>query len=113
MPTVDVVQNSLAAGEPLTATASRAPIWILLEYNEVLGANALEHSNLPERVKKFLLTTSANLPNARFQFIKQNGSSEGIRLYIAQAHPINPLLYRFKLESYDDLLDIDIEAIAT
>jgi hypothetical protein len=113
MPTTDIAQYSLAAGEPLTATASRASIWILLEYNEVWGAKALEESNLPERVKKLLLATSANLPNVRFQFIKQNGSNEGIRFYIAQAHPINPMLYRFKLESYDDLLDMDIEAVAS
>jgi hypothetical protein len=113
MPTADIAQYSLAAGEPLTATASRASIWILLEYNEAWGAKALEESNLPERVKKLLITQSATLPNVRFQFIKQGGKNKGIRFYIAQAHPINPLLYRFKLESYDDLLDMDIEAIVT
>jgi len=113
MATVDIAQYSLAAGEPLTATAARASIWILLEYNEAWGAKALEESNLPERVKQLLITQSASLPNVRFQFIKQGGNRHSIRFYVAHAHPVNPMLFRFKLESYDDLLDMDIAAIAS
>ena len=44
MPTADIAQYSLAMGEPLTATAPRASIWLLLEYNEVWGAKALEET---------------------------------------------------------------------
>jgi hypothetical protein len=113
MPTADIAQYSLAAGEPLTATASRASIWILLEYNEAWGAKALEESNLSEYVKNFLLAQSTSLPNVRFQFIKQGGNHQGIRFYVAHAHPIKPMLFRFNLESYDDLLDMDIAAIAS
>src|SRR4051794_32426892 len=112
MPTADIAQYSLAAGEPLTATASRASIWILLEYNETWGAKALEESNLPERVKTLLTSLSASLPNVRFQFIKQGGSRQDIRFYVAHAHPVNPMLFRFRLESYEDLLDMDISGIA-
>ncbi len=113
MPTADIAQFSLVAGEPLTATTSRASIWILLEYNDTWGAKALEESNLPERVKHLLMTLSASLPQARFQFIKQGGNNQGIRFYVAKAHPINPLLFRFRLESYEDLLDMDVAAIAS
>lgn len=113
MPTSDIAQYSLAAGESLTATAAYTSIWLLLEYNEAWGAKALEESNLPERVKNLLLTQVAALPNARFQFIKQSSSNQGIRFYIAHAHPITPMLYRFRLESYEDLLDMDIAAIAS
>ena len=113
MPTADIAQYSLVAGEPLTATASRASIWILLEYNEAWGAKALEESNLSERVKHLLLSQSASLPNVRFQFIKQGGVHDGIRFYVARAHPANPMLFRFTLESYDDLLDMDIAAITS
>ncbi len=113
MPTADIAQYSLTAGEPLTATASRASIWILLEYNEVWGAKALEESNLPERVKNLLINQSASLPNVRFQFIKQAGNSQGIRFYVAHANPVNPMLFRFRLESYEDLLDMNIEEIAS
>jgi len=113
MPTADIAQYSLAAGEPLTATAVRASIWILLEYNEAWGAKALEESNLSEHVKHLLLTQLASLPNVRFQFIKQGGTHRGIRFYVAHANPINPMLFRFRLESYDDLLDMDIAAIAS
>ncbi len=112
MPTTDIAQYSLTAGEPLTATAARASIWILLEYNEIWGAKALEESNLPESVKNFLINQSAKLPNVRFQFIKQAGNNQGIRFYVAHANPINPMLFRFRLESYEDLLDMNIEEIA-
>ncbi len=113
MPTADIAQYSLAAGEPLTATASRASIWILLEYNELWGAKALEESNLTERVKNLLIAQSTNLPNVRFQFIKQAGTNQDIRLYVAHANPVNPMLFRFRLESYEDLLDMDLAAIAS
>jgi len=113
MSITDIAQYSLAAGEPLTATASRASIWILLEYNDAWGVKALEESNLPERVKNLLLAQSASLPNARFQFIKQAGASQSIRFYVAHANPVNPILFRFRLESYEDLLDMDIAAIAS
>jgi hypothetical protein len=84
----------------------------LLEYNEVWGAKALEESSLPERVKKLLLTQVANLPNVRFQFIKQAGTSRSIRFYVARVNPVHPMLFRFRLESYEDLLDMNIEEIA-
>ena len=113
MPTADIAQYSLSAGEPLTATAARASIWILLEYNEVWGAKALEESNLSERVKNLLLVQSAKLPHVRFQFIKQSGSNQDIRFYVANANPVNPMLFRFRLQSYDDLLDIDIASVAS
>ena len=113
MSTADIAQYSLAAGEPLTATATRASIWILLEYNEVWGAKALEESNLPERVKNLLTAQTANLPHVRFQFIKQAGTNKSIRFYVAHANPVHPMLFRFRLESYEDLLDMDIEAIAS
>ncbi len=113
MPTTDIAQYSLAAGEPLTATAAHTSIWILLEYNEVWGAKALEESNLPELVKKLLMTQVANLPNVRFQFIKQSCTNKSIRFYVAHANPVNPMLFRFHLESYEDLLDMNIEEIAS
>jgi hypothetical protein len=113
MPTADIAQYSLAAGEPLTATAPRASIWILLEYNEVWGAKALEESSLPERVKNLLIAQTASIPNARFQFIKQKEKNSSIRFYVAHVNPVSPMLFRFRLESYEDLLDMDIEAIAS
>ncbi len=112
MPTADIAQYSIEAGEPLTASASRTSIWLLLEYNDAWGAKALEESTLPERVKALLMTQAATLPNVRVQFIKQEGNSRSIRFYVAHANPINPMLFRFRLESYEDLLDLDIGAIA-
>ncbi len=113
MPTADIAQYSLSAGESLTATAPRASIWILLEYDAPWGEKALEESDLPDRVKALINSQIATLPNARFQFIKQGKQGSGIRFYVAHANPVHPMLYRFRLDSYDDLLDLDISAIAS
>lgn len=113
MPIPDIAQHSLSAGESLTATAPRSSIWILLEYTGPWGEKALDESDLPDPVKAFLNNQITTLPNARFQFIKQGEMTAAIRLYIANANPVMPMLYRFRLDSYEDLLDMDFRAIAT
>jgi len=107
-------ESSLETGEPLYATTSRVDVWMLLEYNAAWGAKALPESDLPNRVKSFLNEQQANIPNARFQFIKQtNRSTEGIRFYIARSNLEKPTLYRIDLTTYGDLVDLDIPAIAS
>lgn len=106
-------ESSLEAGEVLYASASRADVWMLLEFNAVWGAKALPESNLPDRIKSFLNLQQQNIPNARFQFIKQANRSEGIRFYIARSDMEKPVLYRFDLQTYGDLLDLDIPGIAS
>lgn len=108
-------EGSLEAGELLTATAPRTDTWLLLEYNAAWGGKALPESDLPSEVKQFIDDQIAAIPNGRFQFIKQERHStdrDGIRLYVARSRPANPTLYRFDLTRYDDLLSLDIAAVA-
>ncbi len=105
-------ESSLEAGEPLHATASRVDTWLVLECGLPWGAKALPDSRLPPTVKDFLSAQLAVIPKSRFQLIRRNDSEQTeIRFYIAQSSPVNPLLYRFDLSTYEDLLALDILAI--
>lgn len=111
MPTTDIAQFSLAAGEPLAATAPRAVVWLLLEYNAAWGAKALDESDLPPAVKTFLNEQSQRIPHVRFQFIKRDAGGSGITFYVARAGLHRPFLYRFRLDAYEDLLALDLPAL--
>ncbi|MEZ4671097.1 MAG: sucrase ferredoxin [Anaerolineae bacterium] len=113
MPIIDITQYSLTAGETLSATAKRAEVWLLLEYNAVWGAKALPESDLTPEVKHFLEQQEKTIPNLRFQFIKRDAPSSGIMFYVARTGLVAPFLYRFRLGSYEDLLDINIADLVT
>lgn len=113
MPTTDIAQFSLAAGEPLIATAPRAVVWLLLEYNAAWGAKALEESDLPPAVKAFLDEQLKHLSHVRFQFIKRDTPDRGITFYVARASLNAPFLYRFRLDAYEDLLALDLPKLAS
>jgi hypothetical protein len=107
----DLAQRSIESGEPLWATAPRADTWLLLEYNGVWGHKALEESDLSPVVRQHLQHQSQSLPHARIQFIKQNRGANRITFFVARTHPITPMLYRFHLSSYEELLDLDLHAL--
>src|SRR5690606_307102 len=65
-----------AAGEPLFATATRADVWLLLEYTGRWGAKALEENALPQPVRRRLSALEAEQPHTRIQFIKRTRSEE-------------------------------------
>ena len=113
MPTLNIAQYSREAGEPLAASAPDTSLWFLLEYNADWEAKALPASSLPDPVKSLLLKESKTRENLRVQFIKQKSDEqESIHFYVAHAHPINPLLYHFQLDRFEDLLDLDFTALA-
>jgi hypothetical protein len=107
-------ESSLEVGEQLFATASRVDVWLLLEYNAAWGAKALPESGLPDDIKDFLNWQLETIPNARFQFIKQERKStdrDGIRFYVARSVPGDAALYRFNLADETGLLSLDVPAI--
>ena len=105
---------SAQAGEPLAGTALRTDVWLLLEYAAPWGAKAYEESDLPEAVRAHLDRALAALPNSRMQFIKRESSPApggAAAFYVALSRE-QPALYRFDLAELDDLLGLDIPAIA-
>lgn len=103
---------SLEAGEQLFGSASTNEVWFLLEYNRPWGAKVLPDSELSESVKNTLNGHIKATPKSNLLFIKQQFRHvEGITFYVALTRETNPQLYEFHLESYDDLLTLDIPAI--
>lgn len=105
---------SAQVGEPLAGTALRTDVWLLLEYAAPWGAKAYEESALPEPIRAHLDRALAALPNSRMQFVKRESSKTGdggAAFYLALSRE-HPALYRFDLGTLDDLLSLDIPAIA-
>jgi len=107
--------TSQAASEPLYGTAPRTDFWILVEYNRPPGAKALQESTLPENIKAYLTESASALPNSKVLLIKQQpAQSEGpIRLFLGRSSDQSPTLYRFELDSYEDILSVPIISVLT
>lgn len=106
--------QSLEAGEQLFGSASNNTVWFLLEYTRPWGVKALPESDLTPLVKNRINSWMTSIPHSNTLFIKQLGRTQGnIRFYVALATESDPRLYRFDLESYDDLLKLDIDALVS
>lgn len=102
-----------AADEPLYGTATRADVWLLLEYSGRWGRKALPESALPPTIKDRLVEYEQAHDTARVQFIKKAPpyESDRIQFFIAVSNEEEPRLYRFDLDHYADLLSIDFDAV--
>jgi hypothetical protein len=100
-------------GISLTGTATRGDVWFLLEYTGRWGAQAFEESALPQAVKAHLLAAQHPDVQVRTLLIKQPRAqhSTGFRFFIAQTHPVEPRLYEYHFQDYDELLAIDLKPL--
>jgi hypothetical protein len=105
---------SREAGEPLIGTATRADVWFLIEFGGAWEKKALEASTLSQSVKDHLKAAQYNLANARIELIKQEGyaTHHEVAFFVARCSDHQPALYQFTLHSYDELLALDLVAIA-
>lgn len=100
-------------GEPLYATASRVDLWLVLE---VPGAWADEvgDSLEPEApAGRVLLPVLKSVPRSRVLFIKgaPGRHRQRIAFYVAISDEAEPRLYRFELERYEALAELDLFAL--
>lgn len=102
------------AGEQLFGTAGLAEVYLLLEYSSAWGAKALPESDLPGAVKSHLEAAAASLSPAKVLLIKSRPGvlEPGIRFFVAVTRENNPALHSFVLERYEELLAINIPAVA-
>ena len=104
--------ESLNAGEQLFGSAPNTTVWLLLEYNRPWGAKAFPESDLEAPVKAQIQGWLDTTPQSNILLIKQPGRpASGIAFFVAVATEDKPRLYRFALDSYDDLLKIDLAAL--
>jgi hypothetical protein len=104
---------SLEASESLLGTAPRADVWFMLEYSGRWGNQALKESSLSEQVKDHLNAQLKLIPEPRLLLVKRPvAERDDITFAAAVATGAEPTLYRFRIESYEELLDFDLAAIA-
>lgn len=97
--------------EPLYGTATFANVWFLLEYNGIYTADVWADARIPQAVIDKLL----NYPNGRALLIRQPEQASRIdgliTFFIVQSTATKSRIYRFTLESYQDVMEIDVEAV--
>jgi hypothetical protein len=105
--------ESLNAEEPLFGTMAKSSVWFLVEYPFSWGAKAFKDSDIPQRVKERLTFFVDSVPEARLQLIKKpnSGFSEQITFYLAIPNENQPILNKFLLTKYEEILDIDFGAL--
>ena len=102
-------------GVSLKGTATRGDIWFLIEYPGKWDSKAFEMSEIPDTVKAHIQAVSDTEKLVRPLLIRQpeNRKREGIKFFIGLTHPSTPLLFEYDLKNYSDILDLDLNAIAT
>jgi hypothetical protein len=102
-------------GISLVGTATRGDIWFLLEYTGRWGAKAFEESSIPQNVKDHIISTQLPGIEVRTLLIRQDHSQqrEGIHFFVSQTQSKEPRLYEYKLQDYVDLLNLDLQHLAT
>lgn len=100
-------------GEQLFGSAPTHDVWLLLEYTQPWGAKVLPDSDLSNDIKARLNALLANIPKSNILFIKQQFKRVGkLAFYVALPHESHPRLYEFALNGYNDLLTLDVAAVA-
>lgn len=106
--------ESIEHHESLLGTAPRSDAWFLLEYHGRWGKKALAESEIPVQVKNHLDAQLGSIPESRLLLIKQprEENVRGFAFFAALPAADPPILYRFQLNDYDDLLQYDLLGIA-
>ncbi len=99
--------------EPMMGSVKPVETWLLLQYEGAMGAQALAESNIPESVKVRLNESLDTIPGVRALLIKSQvaGSESGIKFIVANGREIDPYYTQYELETYEDLLALDLHAI--
>lgn len=104
-------QESLAAGEPLAATASRAEHWLLVECREAWPRDPMD-GGLPRSVLAHLGEQLAALPSAKLLYLRRPEIRDGapFRVFAARSGDREASLRALEVEAYEDLLELDLNA---
>jgi hypothetical protein len=105
---------SLEAGESLAGTAVESvDRWLLLEVTDSWAPKALQTEALSERVRA-RLAQWLQTPRSRLQLIRRPGRSGKRPLFMAvSSDDDRPQASKLELDGYEDLLDVDLDALPT
>jgi hypothetical protein len=106
---------SRRSGESGAGTASAGAVWLLLEYPHGWGRRAFEESALSDGVKKFFNDSLPRIKHSRLLFIKTDRGrrEERMNLFVVRCRERSPFIVRLGLEKYEDLMALDLAAIAS
>jgi hypothetical protein len=97
-------------GIPLAGTAPSNRNWFLLEYNDHWDAQAKDNNHVPQPVLDLLKSPAHQ---AKLLFIRRDKKfrSGKLTFFMIRADPLQPLIFEFHLNSYLDLLELDLPSI--
>jgi hypothetical protein len=106
-------QLSISSEECRYGTASAIlHHWFLIEYPRPWASDAVEAAILPVPVKEHIATRLEAIPQSRVLLIKQGPQLvDEITFYVAISTEMQPRLYRFRFSTYDELLNLDVQAV--
>ncbi|MBP6085400.1 hypothetical protein KA517_04155 [Candidatus Gracilibacteria bacterium] len=96
--------------ENFVGTASPVECWLLVTYPQPWGASAFLESTIPSAVKNHMQSIYQQTECSRIQVITQD-SHEQLACYLAISQENRQQLFRFDLQSYEDILAISWEAV--
>jgi hypothetical protein len=103
---------ALENAEPLAATASRVDHWILLEYRGLWNRDALAGSGLSDEVKRRLREQVAARPHTKLLFVRrtERRGRRQLAVFWGSSQEHGGSINRTEVESYEDVLDLDLTA---
>jgi hypothetical protein len=106
--------RSIDRGERIFATASQVRVWLLVEYSGLWTHNLLDDSELPAEVKLGLSEALTAIPGSRLLFIKNDlRARAGLSSFLAITRETERALYRFELDDYRELLEVNWPGLAS
>jgi hypothetical protein len=86
----------------------------LLEFDGRWEPEALKDSAIPATAQNHLQNALESIPQSQVLLIRQQPrlAPEGIAFFVVIGREVNPALYAFHLDSYDDLVALDLSTIA-
>jgi hypothetical protein len=103
---------ALENAEPLAGTASRVDHWILVEYRGLWSRDVLPGSGLSDQVKQRLREQASARPRTKLLFVRrtERRGRPDLRVFWGSSTERGATLFQAELESYDDLLELDLTA---
>jgi hypothetical protein len=99
--------------ESLLGTAPTVDLWLLLEYAGSWEADAIAQSALSAQVRVWIEHAKMVYPYVRTQFIRhRTRPATPFTCFIGISQESRQALYKFQLESYEDILNLNVPAIA-
>jgi hypothetical protein len=104
---------SLSLGEPLVATAPKAPAWLLVEQSGPWGAKALVESRFPRQVGEELERRSKAV-GVKALLVKRvgSGSAAARRCFLVSSVQDATFVEELSVGEPADLLELDLEGLA-